>query len=53
MSVLDALDAFDKLEFNDFRAFNAATTLIGKSLQEFRADPSGQTDPLKYVYETE
>jgi hypothetical protein len=49
MSVIDTIDAFDKLEFNDIRSFAAATALIAKSIEEYNNDPSG----LKLLYENE
>lgn len=53
MSVIDTLDAFDKLEFNDIRAFAAASALIAKSIQEYNDDPAGNVDALKLLFENE
>ncbi|UJR13613.1 hypothetical protein I4U23_000626 [Adineta vaga] len=53
MSVIDTIDAFDKLEFNDIRAFAAASALIAKSIQDYNDDPSANIDALKLLYENE
>ena len=51
MSVIDAIDAFDKLEFNDLRSFAAASALLARSIQDYNDDPSGNA--LKLLYEDE
>ncbi len=53
MSVIDALDAFDKLEYNDIRSFAAASALIAKSIQDYNDDPSTNINGLKLLYENE
>ena len=53
MSVLDALDAFDRLEFNDLRSFAAATALLAKSIQDYNDDPASKADALQLLYENE
>jgi hypothetical protein len=53
MSVIDTIDAFDKLEFNDIRSFAAATALIAKSIEEYNNDSSGKINGLKLLYENE
>jgi hypothetical protein len=53
MSVIDTIDAFDKLEFNDIRSFAAASALIAKSIQEYNDDPSTGINGLKFLYENE
>ena len=53
MSVIDAIDAFDKLEYNDLRSFAAASALIAKSIEEYNDDPSAKINGLKLLYENE
>lgn len=52
-SIVDALEQFDKLEFQDLRSFAAATALIAKSIEHYNEDPTGQTDPFKLLYQSE
>lgn len=51
MSIIDTIDAFDKLEYNDIRSFAAATALIAKSIEEYNNDPSANLNGLKLLYE--
>jgi hypothetical protein len=53
MSVIDTIDVFDKLEFNDLRSFAAATALIAKSIEEYNNDPSATINGLQLLYENE
>ena len=53
MSVIDAIDAFDKLEFSDLRSFAAATALLAKSVQNYNDDPSKKFDALQLLFESE
>ena len=53
MSAIDAIDAFDKLEFNDLRSFAAASALIAKSIQDYNDDPSAKINGLQLLYENE
>jgi hypothetical protein len=53
MSVIDTIDVFDKLEFNDIRSFAAATALIAKSIEEYNNDPSAKINGLKLLFENE
>ena len=53
MSVLDAIDTFDKLEFSDLRSFAAATALLAKSIQDYNEDPANKADALQFLYENE
>jgi hypothetical protein len=53
MSVIDTIDTFDKLEFNDIRSFAAASALIAKAIQEYNDDPSANINGLKLLYENE
>lgn len=53
MSIIDAIDAFDKLEYRDIRSFAAATALIAKSIQEYNDDPSKKLDGLRLLFENE
>jgi hypothetical protein len=53
MSVIDTIDAFDKLEYNDLRSFAAASALIAKSIQEYNDDPSANINGLKLLYQNE
>ncbi|CAF1541251.1 unnamed protein product, partial [Adineta steineri] len=53
MSVIDTIDGFDKLEFNDIRAFAAASALIAKSIEQYNNDPSTAINGLKLLYENE
>ena len=53
MSVIDTIDVFEKLEFNDHRSFAAATALIAKSIEEYNNDPSAKTNGLPLLYENE
>ncbi|CAF4263022.1 unnamed protein product, partial [Adineta steineri] len=53
MSVIDTIDGFDKLEFNDIRAFAAASVLIAKSIEQYNNDPSTAINGLKLLYENE
>jgi len=53
MSIIDTIDVFDKLEFNDIRSFAAATALIAKSIEEYNNDPSANINGLKLLYENE
>ena len=50
MSIIDTIDVFDKLEFNDLRSFAAATALIAKSIEEYNTDPS---NGLQLLFENE
>jgi hypothetical protein len=50
MSIIDTIDVFDKLEFNDLRSFAAATALIAKSIEEYNNDPS---NGLQLLFENE
>ena len=53
MSIIDAIDGFEKLEFNDLRSFAAATALIAKSIEEYNHDPAGTSNGLQLLYENE
>jgi hypothetical protein len=53
MSVIDAIDQFDKLEFDDIRSFTIASTLIAKSLQQYNSNPSAKFNELQLLFETE
>ncbi|CAF3683383.1 unnamed protein product [Rotaria sp. Silwood1] len=53
MSVIETIDAFDKLEYNDIRSFAAASALIAKSIQEYNDDPSVKINRLQLLYENE
>jgi hypothetical protein len=53
MSVIDAIDMFEKLEADDLRSFAAATALIAKSVEQYNADPSNKHDAWKLLYENE
>ena len=53
MSVLDTIDVFEKVEFNDLRSFAAATALIAKSIEEYNNDPLAKTNGLQLLYENE
>lgn len=53
MSIIDTIDVFDKLEYNDIRSFAAATALIAKSIEEYNTDPSANINGLKLLYENE
>jgi hypothetical protein len=54
MSIIDTIDAFDKLEYNDLRSFAAATALIAKSIEEYNNDPSANIiNGLQLLYENE
>ncbi len=50
MSIIDTIDVFDKLEFNDLSSFAAATALIAKSIEEYNNDPS---NGLQLLFENE
>jgi hypothetical protein len=51
MSIIETIDAFDKLEFNDFRSFAAATALIAKSIDKYNEDPSNKLNAFQLLYE--
>ncbi|CAF1078729.1 unnamed protein product [Rotaria sordida] len=51
MSIIDTIDAFDKLEFHDQRSFAIASALIAKSIQQYKDNPSGKFDSLKLLFE--
>ncbi|CAF3345062.1 unnamed protein product [Rotaria sp. Silwood1] len=51
MSIIDTIDAFDKLEFNDKRSFAVASALIAKSIQQYKDNPSAKFDSLKLLFE--
>lgn len=53
MSIIETIDAFEKLEYNDIRSFAAASALIANALQEYNADPSISINRLKLLYENE
>ncbi len=53
MSVIDAIDAFDKLEYNDIRSFAAATAFLAKSIEDYNNDPTAKMNGLKLLYENE
>jgi hypothetical protein len=53
MSVIDAIDAYDKLEYNDIRSFAATSALIAKSIQEYNDNPSTRINGLQLLYENE
>lgn len=53
MSVIDTIDAFDKLEFNDLRSFAAATALIAKSIEEYNKDPTTKPNGLTLLFENQ
>ncbi|CAM4921307.1 unnamed protein product [Rotaria socialis] len=53
MSIIDAIDAFDKLEFNDNRAFAIASALIAKSVQQYNENPSAKFDSLQLLFEND
>ena len=53
MSLIDTIDAFDKLEFQDLRSFAVASALIAKSIQEYNDDPSAKINALNLLYENE
>ncbi|CAF2702337.1 unnamed protein product [Rotaria sp. Silwood2] len=51
MSIIDTIDAFDKLEFNDKRSFAVASALIAKSIQQYKDNSSTKLDSLKLLFE--
>lgn len=53
MSVIDTIDAFDKLESNDLRSFAAATALIAKSIEEYNKDPTTKPNGLTLLFENQ
>jgi hypothetical protein len=53
MSVIDAIDAFDKLEFSDTRSFAVTSALIAKSVQQYNSNPAVKFDELKLLFEIE
>jgi hypothetical protein len=53
MSVIDAIEGFDKLEFNDIRSFAVASALISKSIEQYNDNPTVKSDGLKLLFETE
>lgn len=53
MSIIDAIDAFDKLEYDDKRAFAVASALIAKAVQQYKDNPSAKLDNLKLLFEIE
>ena len=53
MSVVDAIDAFDKLEYDDTRSFEIASAILAKSVQLYNENPSLKSDALKLLYEIE
>ncbi|CAF2627019.1 unnamed protein product [Rotaria sp. Silwood2] len=53
MSVIETIEAFDKLEYNDIRSFAAASALIAKSIQEYNGNPAAKINIFKLLYENE
>lgn len=53
MSIIDTIDTFDKLEYNDVRSFAAASALIAKSIQAYNDDPAANISKLQLLYNSE
>lgn len=53
MSVIEAIDAYDKLELDDLRSFAAATALLSKSVQNYNEDPSKKLGAFQLLFESE
>lgn len=53
MSIIDAIDEFDKLELKDTRSFAIASALIAQSVQKCKENPSVKFDDLKLLFEIE